>query len=849
LDDIIVFSQTFEEHVQRLNNVFRKLHEAGLKLNPSKCSFFQKQVKYLGHLVSERGIETCPEKVEAVRQWPVPTTHKEVRQFLGFAGFYRRFIKDYASIAQPLQEMLQGHLENRGNSKKKKFVNSGKFIWLPIHETAFQKLKSALTEAPVLAYADYSLPYTVSVDASGYSVGAVLYQVQQGVKRVIAYASRGLNESEKRYPVHKREFLAMKWAITEKFRDYLFYSKFEVLTDNNPLTYVLSTAKVDATGHRWLADLSNFSFSIKYKPGPKNKDADALSRIAWSEDQVKSVLAGITEVDSLGQVPAVVSMQQNVTFSVGSGATSAGQWQQMQGVDPVLAPVIRVLQGEDTPRDLPSESKCLMREIKNLLIDNGVLCRKRTVNGECLKQIVLPSSCTRTVFDALHTEMGHPGRDKTMELVRDRFYWPKMSCQIDQWIKVCDRCLRRKSTPDVAPLHPVTSTQPLELVCIDYLSLESQGQYSNILVITDHFTRYAHAVATTNQTAKTTARILLEHFIQHYGFPIRLHSDRGGSFEGHVIHELCHLVGVQKSRTTPYHPKGNGACERFNRTLLGMLGTLTAEQKSKWRDQLSHVVHAYNCMRHESTGFTPFELMYGRQPRLPVDIVFSLCSDTEQRSYSDFVSELRKKMKTAYEIAEAKVQEMKERNKDSYKSRGGAIRIGDRVLVKRLAFPEGKHKLSDKWEEEAYVVVGQMDPNLPVFDVRREHNPRGGRTKRLHRNHLLAIGSVQDVIDARDEMHLRKDEEDREEEESDEEVQLYMSESEDEMEQMTRREEPRQEVEERIGPERDESERTDETNEDGEEHSAEDEEEVEELRRGTRIRQPTQRYVSVDFRR
>jgi hypothetical protein len=678
----------------------------------------------------------------------------------------------------------------------------------------------------------------VSVDASGYSVGAVLYQVQQGVKRVIAYASRGLNDAEKRYPVHKREFLALKWAVTEKFRDYLYYGKFDVVTDNNPLTYVLSTAKVDATGHRWLADLSNFNFSIKYKPGPKNKDADALSRIVWSEQEVKSVLSGIIEPD----VSPVHSMQQNVSFSCDSGVSvsTAGQWRHLQGTDEVLAPVIKVLHGEMSSDDLPSQSRCMMREIKSLFLDNGVLCRKRIFNNQCVKQIVLPLSCTRKVFDGLHTEMGHPGRDKTLELIRDRFYWPKMSSHVDTWIKSCDRCLRRKSIPDVAPIHPITSSQPLELVCMDYLSLESHGQYSNILVITDHFTRYAHAVATTNQTAKTTARVLLDHFIQHYGFPLRIHSDRGGAFESQIVKELCELTGMQKSRTTPYNPRGNGACERFNRSLLGLLGTLTNEQKSKWKDQLTHVVHAYNCMRNESTGFTPFELMYGRQPRLPVDIVFSSVSESPSLSYCDYVADLRKKMKHAYDLAVKKVQGMKEKNQDNFKSRGGAVRVGDRVLVKRLAFPEGKHKLSDKWEEEPYVVVGQFDEDIPVFDVKRERNPKGGRIKRLHRNHLLPIGSIQDIISLDETQPGEKAHEIDGDEQSEDEFELYMQTSDDEMEvnneirQEEREEQNEETVEDRQNEEEDDNESGDDTPE---------------LRRTSRISQPPDRYTSVDFRR
>jgi transposase InsO family protein len=587
-----------------------------------------------------------------------------------------------------------------------------------------------------------------------------------------------------------------------------------------------------------LADLSNFNFSIRYKPGPKNIDADALSRIVWTEDQVKSALAGVSGVDD---GDPVVNMQQNIVMSDGSSTvlSSAVEWQQMQRKDAVLSPVISVLLGNDKPQNVSHETKCLMMELKRLFLENGVLCRRRIIDGETSRQIVLPANYTRKVFDELHTKMGHPGRDKTTELIRERFYWPKMSVHIGQWVKHCDRCIRRKSVPDIAPLHPITSSQPLELVCIDYLGLETcKGKYKNVLVITDHFTRYAIAIATTNQSAKTTAKVLMNHFIQHYGFPLRLHSDNGGSFEGHVIKELCKLVGIEKSRTTPFHPRGNGACERMNQSLLGLLRSLTSEQKSCWKDQLSYVVHAYNCMRHESTGFSPFELMYGRKARLPIDLMLSLNENVKHQSYQEFVSEMQKKLKYAYEVAEKKVEVMKARNVQNYKSHGGAVQVGDRVLVKRFYFPEGKHKLCDKWEEEVYVVVGRMDPDLPVYDVRREHNPKGGRTKRLHRNHLLPIGCVQDVVEARNEMEERK-----EDDTSDEDFELHMSASEDEMPDST------PVVNEESAEEEQQNEERVEERRDVVEESEDSENETEEVRRSTRVRMPTDRYQSVDFRR
>ena len=275
LDDIIIFSDTKEEHLKRLEAVFLKLSAAGLKLKPSKCFFFREEIEYLGHVVSGKGIATNPKKVEAVTKWPTPKTVYDVRSFLGFVGYYRRFIKDFSKIAKPIREVITG-LENQSKrTAKKTFVE-----WTEAADFAFEHLKKLGTSTPILAYPDYKLPFVLHTDSSSEGLGAVLYQKQDGKLRVIASVSK----SESHYPAHKLEFLALKWAVCEKFHEYLYGSNtFEVYTDNNPQTYVLTSAKLDACGQRWVAKLANYNFTIKCKCGLSNVEADALSRISWPD--------------------------------------------------------------------------------------------------------------------------------------------------------------------------------------------------------------------------------------------------------------------------------------------------------------------------------------------------------------------------------------------------------------------------------------------------------------------------------------------------------------------------------------------------------------------------------------
>ena len=279
LDDVIVFSSTPEEHLERLEAVFKKLSDAGLKLKPSKCKFFQSSLTYLGHLISEEGIATDPSKIQAVKEWPVPESVSQVKSFLGFVGYYRRFIKGFSKIARPLYALTKG-LE----SQSKRIVQRAMVIWGEEEQRAFDQLKQACITAPISGYPDYELPFILHTDSSTEGLGAVLYQKQQGGTKVIAYASRALSKSETNYAPHKLEFLALKWAVTEKFKEYLYGSNvFEAYTDNNPLTYILTSAKLDACGQRWVAELANNNFNLHYKPGSTNVDADRLSRIEWPD--------------------------------------------------------------------------------------------------------------------------------------------------------------------------------------------------------------------------------------------------------------------------------------------------------------------------------------------------------------------------------------------------------------------------------------------------------------------------------------------------------------------------------------------------------------------------------------
>ena len=269
LDDIIIYSKSPEEHVERLEAVFKKLSAVGLKLKPSKCEFFKSEITYLGHIVSEHGIAIDPKKVKAIQLWLRPETVTQVRKFTGLTNYYRKFIHNYAKVAKPLHQLVSGN-----NAKLKCTM----VVWMDECEESFRKLKELCSNTPVLAYPDYMKKFKLYKDVSESGLGAVLAQVKEdGKERPIAYASRTLSKSEQM----KLEFLALKWSITDQFHEYLYGGTFDVYTDNNPLTSILTSAKLDAIGQCWVASLGCYNFSLHYNPGRHNMVADSLYRIPW----------------------------------------------------------------------------------------------------------------------------------------------------------------------------------------------------------------------------------------------------------------------------------------------------------------------------------------------------------------------------------------------------------------------------------------------------------------------------------------------------------------------------------------------------------------------------------------
>ena len=438
-----------------------------------------------------------------------------------------------------------------------------------------------------------------------------------------------MNDTEQRYHSNKQEFLALKWAVTEQFHEYLSpYGKnrneFVVRTDNNPLTYIFSSMNLDAAGQCWVAQLASYNFSLEYQKGKDNTVADFLSQLdePLPKEEVQDYLDKIP-------YPGVKAVLDNAITPLEERAEL--------GVHP-------------NPEGM-NATTAYVKAKEQLLLKNDLLYRKTHIGPakETIFQFVVPQRHRSVAMDGCHHEAAHQGQRRSASLMQERFWWPGMAQDLRNRIRKCGHCRKFEAAPPIAPMQPLTCSGPGELLHVDFTSIEEtvplkeEPVIRNVLVLQDHFSKYVVAYVVKDQTARTAAVTLRNGYFGLFGAPAYLVSDQGKAFTGHLITHLCELYGVHKLRTSPYHAQTNGQVERMNQTIIRMIGKLAEDKKARWSEHLPELLSAYNGTRSAVTGYSPYYLLFGRKNRMPVDCLFpTLCESPHRTKMEVSVATMQK---------------------------------------------------------------------------------------------------------------------------------------------------------------------------------------------------------------
>lgn len=567
LDDIIVFSDSKQQHLEDLAEILEKLKTNGLKLHRKKCEFFQSSVNFLGHVISAEGIRVDNNKIKAILKYPTPTNEKELRRFLGLANYYRTFIKDFSKISEPLYKLTS---------------KNTKFTWNNDCQKSFASILRKLSSTPILAYPDYSKPFCLTTDASNVAVGAILSQNIPGTGGVVAYFSRTLTKAEKNYSTFDKEALAIVSAIKE-FRHHLYGRHFDVYTDHNPLCYLNSLKDSHGRIARWLTFLQDFDFSIHYKRGSTNTNADSLSRI---QSKINSLEAKTTMLDELKNNTKgdtfLESYKQKILKNGGLYKTKRGNFS---------------------------------------ILGNGLICREYVLNGEKHHQICVPEKLRNACLSEMHDQMFHSGCFKTFDNLRTRYYWPGYHIHTNKYVAECTVCQKYRSSPLAKPpLEHFKPSRPFDVIQCDVVGpLETTARGNKyILVITDIFSKWVEAFPLPAVTSRDFVDILVKHIVSRFGIPRQIHTDQGTNFTSRIVEDFCRSMNIAKTRTTSYHPEGNGVVERFNKTMKEMLKKCFNTEEN-WDLYLPYLLLVYRNTTHETTRCSPSEILFGRRLPMPCD--------------------------------------------------------------------------------------------------------------------------------------------------------------------------------------------------------------------------------------
>ena len=745
IDDILVYSRTFNDHLADLEAVLIRLSDAKFTVKLSKCFFGREEVSYLGHLVGSQGVKPDPNKIKAVEQFPVPTNLTEVRSFLRLTTYYHRFVPSYATIAEPLYYL------------QKKNVH---FSWTESCQKAFEQIKQLLISSPTLRFPNFEREFIVMCDASNVGVGSILSQIDDDKNEyVISYASRALSAEERNYSTTEKECLAVLFSI-KTFRPYLHGTFFTIVTDHGSLTWLMNLRDANGRLARWSLQLQGYTFTIRHRPGREHANADALSRcpirLIGTGIEIVPVRAVTTRTKARGKLDnadheiklndnSLNNNADNLTIVNGDSHefklnsndiqvvtddTDESKVEQMnlneieqsmdlfrrkQLEDVEYSDIILYLKNKTLPSDVTVASRIRVQASSYMIVDDLLYHIWTPTNTsqrlDVRKQLVVPSSLRQDIMIQNHDSYagGHFGSHKTFMKIRDRYFWNTMYQDVESYCKSCLVCQRRKvprRQMEAALMSTPIPNYPFERIGVDAVGPLPETLSGNkyIIVFTDSFTRWTEAFAVPEQKEETVAQLLVEEIVCRFGAPKYLVSDRGANFLSNLCNKIYELLKINKVTTTSYHPQSNGIVERFNGVLVEMLSMFSSE--SDWDAYIPYLLSAYRSCYNSTLQETPYYMVFGRQMVLPVDAMLNVGA-AYYTDRSDYADECAYRLNEAHERVKLHLQKIvdEREQKNVELNNQKEFRVGDWVWLRSVPAANVNQKLNENKFKGPYQVL------------------------------------------------------------------------------------------------------------------------------------------------